>query len=95
MVTADVDNDLFHGGETIDRGDGVAKLAYRVMSPYTGLDSTRGLSAGLKHFGKRRLGQSGLDDPKDVADHAWDGECSQFFQDIDGIHSAYFEVVKT
>jgi esterase/lipase superfamily enzyme len=97
MVAADVDNDLFRGGETIDRGegDGIANLAYRVTSLYTGLDSTLGLSAGLKHFGKRRLGRSGLDDPHDVADNVWDVDCSQFFHDADGIHSAYFEVVKT
>ena len=97
MVAADVDNDLFRGGEIIDRGegDGIANLAYRVTSLYTGLDSTPGLSAGLKHFGKRRLGRSGLDDPHDVADNVWDVDCSQFFHDVDGIHSAYFDVEKT
>ena len=97
MVAADVDNDLFHGGESVDRGegDGIANLAYRVTALHTGLDATLGLSAGLKHFGKRRLGRSGLDDPDDVADNVWDIDCSQFFRDVDGVHSAYFEVPKT
>ena len=34
MVAADVDNDLFSGGETVDRtdGDGIANLTYRVTA---------------------------------------------------------------
>ena len=97
LVAADVDNDLFSGGEHVDGsdGDGIANLTYRVTSLYSGLDSVLGLSAGFKHFGKRRLGRSGLDNPLDVADNVWDVDCSQFLGDADGVHSAYFEVRQT
>ena len=97
MVAADVDNDLFSGGESIDRtdGDGAANLTYRVTALYTGLDSVLGVSAGLKHFGKRRLGRSGLDDPTDVADNVWDVDCSRLLTGADDIHSAYFEAQQT
>ena len=97
MVAADVDNDLFSGGESIDRtdGDGIANLTYRVTALYTGLDSVLGVSAGLKHFGKRRLGRSGLDDRSDVADNVWDVDCSRLLTGADDIHSAYFEVQQT
>ena len=45
-------------------GDGslMANLCYRIAALYTGLDSVLGMSAGLKHFGTRRLGRSGLSD---------------------------------
>ena len=97
MVAADVDNDLFSGGETVDRtdGDGIANLTYRVTSLYTGLDSVLGVSAGLKHFGKRRLGRSGLDDPTDVADNVWDIDCSRLLAGADHVHSAYCEAPPT
>ena len=97
MVAADVDNDLFKGGETIDRtdGDGIANLTYRVTALYTGLDSVLGVSAGLKHFGKRRLGRSGLDNPADVADNVWDVDCSRLLAGVDNVHSAYFESPST
>jgi hypothetical protein len=35
-------------------------------------DSVLAASAGLKHFGKRRLGRSGIADPKDVCDNVFD-----------------------
>jgi esterase/lipase superfamily enzyme len=61
MVAADVDNDLFRSGDTVQHGDseGIANLTYRVTAIYSGKDSVLGASAGLKHFGKRRLGRSG------------------------------------
>lgn len=76
-------------------GDGIANLTYRVTSLYTGLDSVLGVSAGLKHFGKRRLGRSGLDDPTDVADNVWDIDCSRLLAGADNVHSAYFETPST
>ena len=98
MVAADVDNDLFRSGETIDDrdGDAIANLSYRVTALYTGLDPVLGISAGLKHFGKRRLGRSGLDKKFDVPDNVWDVDCTPFFGRGQGnIHSAYFDVDAT
>jgi len=98
MVAADVDNDLFRGGETVSKSDGdaIANLTYRVTSLYTGRDSTLGLSAGLKHFGKRRLGRSGLDRTTQPPDNVWDVDCTSMFKpDQSGIHSAYFEEPRT
>src|SRR5262245_39949613 len=67
MVAADVDNDLFQRDQP-DSSDGslMANLCYRIGALYTGLDNVLGASAGLKHFGKRRLGRSGLADPANV-----------------------------
>ncbi|HUJ11440.1 MAG TPA: alpha/beta hydrolase [Verrucomicrobiae bacterium] len=93
MVAADVDNDLFKGGETTDKGDGdaIANLTYRVTALYTGRDPVLGLSAGLKHFGKRRLGRSGLDRTTTPPDNVWDVDCSSLIAaDAENIHSAYF-----
>jgi len=99
MVAADVDNDLFGSGEAIEKGDGdaIANLTYRVTALYTGLDSTLGLSAGLKHFGKRRLGRSGLDDNVPAPDNVWDADCTEIFRKAKAknIHSAYFDVSRT
>lgn len=99
MVAADVDNDLFSSGETVTKGDGdaIANLTYRVTALYTGRDSALGLSAGLKHFGKRRLGRSGLDQrTRIVPDNVWDVDCSRLFSGAqDNIHSAYFSESKT
>ncbi|MGB7218777.1 MAG: alpha/beta hydrolase [Vicinamibacterales bacterium] len=99
MVGADVDNDLFKGGEEIDHGDGdaIANLTYRVTAFYTGKDATLGLSAGFKHFGKRRLGRSGLDRTTQAPDNVWDIDCTKFFEDISAgkAHSAYFDVEDT
>ena len=57
-LAADVDNDLFRAGESYgaNDGEGIANLTYRVTALYTGRDAVLGTSAGLKHFGKRRLG---------------------------------------
>jgi esterase/lipase superfamily enzyme len=98
MVAADVDNDLFRGGESVSKSDGdaIANLTYRVTALYSGRDSTLGLSAGLKHFGKRRLGRSGLDRNVMQPDNVWDVDCTTFFKPKDNnIHSAYFETQPT
>lgn len=101
MVAADVDNDLFDAGSS-DYTDGTAiiNLTYRVSALFSGRDAVLGASAGLKHFGTRRLGRSGLSHrPPEVngppqTDNVWDIDCSSFFADeVSGqaIHSAYFE----
>ena len=57
MVAADVDNDLFQNDRPQeDDGSLMSNLCYRIGALYTGLDEVLGASAGLKHFGKRRLG---------------------------------------
>lgn len=95
MVAADVDNDLFDADGS-DSGDGnaMANLTYRITALYSGRDAVLGASAGLKHFGVRRLGRSGLaTDPPQDADNVWQVECSSFFPASVGgmdIHSAYF-----
>lgn len=99
MVAADVDNDLFHAGETVQQGDGegIANLTYRATALYTGRDSVLGMSAGLKHFGKRRLGRSGLDLTVPVPDNVWDIDCSALISPktngVD-VHGAYFQEPK-
>src|SRR5712692_5802660 len=95
MVAADVDNDLFRAGDTVQHGDGegIANLSYRVTAMYSGRDSVLGASAGLKHFGKRRLGRSGLDRTCPVPDNVWDVDASTLIDPkLDGmaVHSAYF-----
>ena len=106
MVAADVDNDLFRSGELIDKSDGdaVANLCYRITALYTGRDPVLGLSAGLKHFGKRRLGRSGLDRDSlapggrgGKSDNVWDVDCTSLFPShVSGIatHSIYFKEKK-
>jgi esterase/lipase superfamily enzyme len=95
MVAADVDNDLFDSDASDGTdGDAVANLTYRITSLYSGRDAVLGASAGLKHFGTRRLGRSGLaSDPPADKDNVWEVDCSSFFppsvQPFD-IHSAYF-----
>jgi len=86
MVAADVDNDLFDmGAPDNNDGDAVANLTYRITALYSGRDSVLGASAGLKHFGMRRLGRSGLPnrpplaDPASPTDNVWDVDCSSFF----------------
>ena len=93
MVAADVDNDLFKCGEGSDKSDGdaIANLTYRVTALYTGLDTVLGMSAGLKHFGKRRLGRSGLDRSYPIPDNVCDIDCTSFLKDESNVHSAYFE----
>ena len=101
MIAADVDNDLFKSGEAVLKSDGdaIANLTYRVTALYSGKDPVLGLSAGLKHFGKRRLGRSGIDHDFPVSDNVWDVDCSGFFTSDtvsnfpQGVHSAYFEVL--
>jgi esterase/lipase superfamily enzyme len=99
MVAADVDNDIFRSGDTVHKGDGegIANLSYRITALYTGRDSVLGMSAGLKHFGKRRLGRSGLDRTCPVPDNVWDIDCTQLIDPaVDGmkVHSAYFNETK-
>lgn len=99
MIAADVDNDIFDSGEQTGDGDGegIANLTYRVTAFYSGRDPVLGVSAGLKHFCKRRLGRSGLDRTSAnghpaTPDNIWDTDCSSFFADNEGnIHSAYFK----
>jgi esterase/lipase superfamily enzyme len=98
MVAADVDNDIFEE-QSADASDGAAisNLTYRVTALYSGRDAVLGASAGLKHFGTRRLGRSGLaNDPPLTRsrDNIWEVDCSSFFPDsVSGmdVHSAYFE----
>jgi hypothetical protein len=63
-----------------------------------------GASAGLKHFGTRRLGRSGLSHRPPIVntppptDNVWDIDCSSFFgPEVDGaeIHGAYFTTAGT
>jgi esterase/lipase superfamily enzyme len=100
MVAADVDNDLFGSGEDVTHGDGegLANLSYRITALYTGRDSVLGASAGLKHFGKRRLGRAGLDRTYPLPDNVWDVDCSSLLSASVGglqIHSEYFDPVET
>lgn len=95
MVAADVDNDIFRDGENVSHGDGegLANLSYRITALYTGRDNVLGASAGLKHFGKRRLGRAGLDDTYPVPDNVWDIDCSTLIDpNVNGIavHGEYF-----
>jgi esterase/lipase superfamily enzyme len=95
MVAADVDNDIFRNGENVSHGDGegLANLSYRITALYTGRDNVLGASAGLKHFGKRRLGRSGLDPTCPVPDNVWDIDCSDLINaSVNGItvHGEYF-----
>ena len=96
LVAADVDNDLFGSGEGVGHGDGegLANLSYRITALYTGRDDVLGSSAGLKHFGKRRLGRAGLDRTCPTPDNVWDVDCSTLLlpgtNGVD-IHGEYFE----
>ena len=105
MVAADVDNDLFDAkAEDATDGEAVANLSYRVTSLYSGRDDVLGCSAGLKHFGTRRLGRSGLATRPPLEadgtrrDNVWDIDCSSFFAPSVGgmdIHGAYFVTAGT
>ena len=100
MVAADVDNDLFDtGAPDNDDGSAIANLTYRVTALYSGRDAVLGASAGLKHFGTRRLGRTGLAHRPPVVttlpetNNVWDVDCSSFFPPgVSGmdIHGAYF-----
>ena len=100
MVAADVDNDLFRSGETVQHGDGegLANLSYRITALYTGRDNVLGASAGLKHFGKRRLGRSGIDRTYPLPDNVWDIDCTEILnRAVRGIeiHGEYFNPEET
>jgi hypothetical protein len=100
MVAADVDNDLFDAGAPDnDDGSAVVNLTYRITALYSGRDEVLGASAGLKHFGTRRLGRAGLAHCPPIVtqppqtDNVWDVDCSGFFPASVGgtdIHGAYF-----
>ena len=100
MVAADVDNDLFDAGAPDnDDGSAIVNLTYRITALYSGRDEVLGASAGLKHFGTRRLGRSGLAHSPPLVtqppqtDNVWDIDCSSFFPgNVSGtdIHGAYF-----
>jgi esterase/lipase superfamily enzyme len=99
MVAADVDNDLFEAAaQDGSDGNAIANLTYRITALYSGRDAVLGASAGLKHFGTRRLGRSGLAvRPPTATDNVWDIDCSSFFPESVGgmsIHSAYFETAE-
>jgi esterase/lipase superfamily enzyme len=97
MVAADVDNDLFEPtSDYATDGRAVANLTYRVTSLFTGRDDVLGSSAGLKHFGTRRLGRSGLAvrPPSGGVDNVWDVDCSTLIPKSFGgisVHGSYFE----
>jgi len=93
MIAADVDNDLFQRDKPADSdGSLMANLCYRIAALYTGLDSVLGMSAGLKHFGTRRLGRSGLANPLDVWDNVFEFDVTNFIDRNDAsIHSAVFD----
>jgi hypothetical protein len=100
MVAADVDSDLFDAGAPDnDDGAAIANLTHRITALYSGRDAVLGASAGLKHFGMRRLGRSGLThrppvvDTPPPTDNVWDIDCSSFFPpEVGGaaIHGVYF-----
>ncbi|MGA8042778.1 MAG: alpha/beta hydrolase [Terracidiphilus sp.] len=99
MIAADVDNDLFRSGESVQHGDGegLANLSYRITALFTGRDDVLGASAGLKHFGKRRLGRVGLDRTYPVPDNVWDIDCTHLLNpSVSGlaIHSEYFNTAE-
>jgi esterase/lipase superfamily enzyme len=92
MVAADVDNDLFQTTQKEgEDGSLMANLCYRISALYTGLDDVLGASAGLKHFGKRRLGRSGLEDRNQVWDNVFDQDVSTLIDQRKKIHSAVFD----
>ena len=95
MVAADVDNDLFQKDKALDSdGSLMANLCYRIGALYTGLDQVLGASAGLKHFGTRRLGRSGLADRSNVWDNVFDQDVSAYLDLSKPIHSAVFDSPK-
>ena len=92
MIAADVDNDLFQRDQSPGSdGNLMANLCYRIAALYTGLDQVLGMSAGLKHFGTRRLGRSGLADPANVWDNVFEFDVTHYIDTHDSVHSAVFE----
>ena len=97
MIAADVDNDLFDDGNQVAKGEGegISNLTYRVSALYSKKDEVLGLSAGMKHFGKRRLGRSGFDPGCKLPDNVWGMDCTSLFAPGSGDeHSAYFKSPK-
>jgi len=100
MVAADIDNNIFEPqADDASDGNALANLTYRITSLYSGRDAVLGTSAGLKHFGSRRLGRSGLPvRPPTGKDNIWDTDCSGFFPAATSgtdVHSAYFDFKET
>lgn len=92
MVAADVDNDLFQESQSQEAdGNLMANLCYRITAAYSGLDNVLGASAGLKHFGKRRLGRSGLADAAHVHDNVWHRDVSSLISGAPAAHSGLFD----
>ena len=97
LVAADVDNDLFQEEQPQDSdGSLMANLCYRIGALFTGRDQVLGASAGLKHFGKRRLGRSGLSDRAAVYDNVFDLDVTDILpKTATNIHSAVFDNAAT
>jgi len=96
LVAADVDNDLFQKDKPLDSdGSLMANLCYRIGCLFTGLDEVLGASAGLKHFGTRRLGRSGLADKSNVWDNVFDQDVSSLIDLSQKTHSAVFDSPST
>jgi len=92
MVAADVDNDLFQKDKPEDSdGSLMANLCYRIGALYTGLDQVLGASAGLKHFGARRLGRSGLANEDKVWNNVFALDVSNLVAGQKNTHSAVFD----
>jgi esterase/lipase superfamily enzyme len=96
MVAADVDNDIFQKDQP-DASDGslMANLCYRIGALYTGLDQVLGASAGVKHFGARRLGRSGIANRTGVWDNVFDLDVSDLIDTKKSIHLAALESPKS
>ena len=91
LVAADIDNDLFQRDQPADSdGSLMANLCYRIAALYTGRDPVLGMSAGLKHFGTRRLGRSGLADRGNVWDNVFDFDVTRYLDPSQSEHSAVF-----
>jgi esterase/lipase superfamily enzyme len=96
MVAADVDNDIFQKDQPgASDGSLMSNLCYRIGALYTGLDQVLGASAGLKHFGTRRLGRSGIADRDNVWDNVFDLDVTDFIDQSKSIHSAALESPKS
>lgn len=96
MVAADVDNDIYQKNQPVaSDGSLMSNLCYRIGALYTGLDQVLGASAGLKHFGTRRLGRSGLANRNDVWDNVFDIDVSDLIDQTKSIHSAALESPKS
>ncbi len=91
LVAADMNNDLFQKTQPMESdGSLMANLCYRIAAMYSGLDSVLGASSGLKHFGVRRLGRSGLAN-NNVFDNVFGVDVTPLIKDTsDSAHSAVF-----